>query len=124
MSGESTHRNGHARPVEGGADQGKPAGTGVAAGAADGEDALRLRIQVQHLPPLQRRHIDGSGPQQTDLLIHSEYSLQPGVGQILRIQQGQRYSYGNAVIAPKGGALGIDKVSVHRQVQTLRLISF
>ena len=41
------------------------------------------------------------------------------MGQILRIQQGQRYGYGNAVIAPQGGALGIDKVSVHRQVQTL-----
>ena len=41
------------------------------------------------------------------------------MGQILCIQQGQGHSDSDTVISSKRGVLGIDKVSVHRQVQTL-----
>ena len=118
-AGESAHRHSHARPVKGGAGQGEQASAGIASGAADGEDALRLRIQVQHLPALQRGDVDGGRPQQADLLVHGEHRLQTGVRQALRVQKGQGHRYGDAVISPQGGALGIDKVPVHRQVQPL-----
>ena len=55
--------------------------------------------------------------QHADLLVHGEDGLQPGMGDVLCVQNCQCHSHSDAVIAAQGGALGVDGVSLHHQVQ-------
>ena len=49
---------------------------GGAACAANGEDALVLRIAVEQNAALEDAHIHGVGAQHTDLLVHGEHRFQ------------------------------------------------
>ena len=91
----------------------------VAAGAAHGEDALALGVQVQELAALEVRGVQALGPQHADLLIGGDEDLQPGVGQTVVIQDGESHGHGDAVVPAQGGALGPDPVLIAAEVQAL-----
>ena len=118
-AGEALHPDGQGSAVKVLPGNGQCAGAGIAAGAADRENALGLGVQVEHLAALQRGHIQHSRTQQADLLVGGEHSLHPGMGQIVRVQHGHGHGHGDAVVAAQGRALGIDVIAVHRQVQSL-----
>ena len=118
-AGEALHLHGHGGAVKGGPGHRQDAGGGVAAGTADGKDALRLGVQIEHGAALQRRYVHGGGAQQADLLVHGEHRLQPGVGDVVGVQNGQGHGHGDAVVAAQRGALGVDVVAIHGQIQAL-----
>ena len=90
-----------------------------ASGAADGEHALVLRVDIQHPASLQAGHVNAHGPVHARLLVHGDDRLNGGMGQALVIQHRQCHSHGDAVVAAQRGPLGIDKISVDGQIQPL-----
>ena len=90
----------------------------VSAGAADGEHALRLGVQVDHPAPFQRGGVKARRAQHAHFLVYGEYGFYPGRGQMRAVQQGQLHGHGGAVVAAQGGALRPDKFSVGPQIQT------
>ena len=103
--GRSCHRQHAVRPA--------------AAGAADGEHALSLGVQVQQRSALQRGDVQPPHAVHAHLFFRGEYRLQAGMDQAVIVQQCQGDGHGNAVVAAQGGSLGVDGVAVHHQIQTL-----
>ena len=116
---QAAHGDGH-----GGAGIGTPLdGHGqvghVAPGAADKDGVLGLGVQADEPLGGEGGCVQAQGAQHADLLVHGEDHLQPGVGQVVAGQEGQGHGHGDAVVAPQGGALGVDVLLGAGQVQAL-----
>lgn len=90
-------------------------------GAADGEHALLLGVDVDEPPPAQVRDVQRRRAEQTDLLIDGEHGLDRRMGQILRVEQRQRHRHGDAVVAAERRAASEDGVTLYGEIQPLAL---
>ena len=95
------------------------AGGPHAAGAGHGENTLHLGIDIEHHPALEHRRLQRHGPQHPDFLSGGQHHLQPGMGQVLRLQGRQGHGHGDSVVAAQGGSLGPDVGPVGPQTQAL-----
>ena len=84
----------------------------AAAGAADGEHALVLGIDVEQDLALDEIALQGVGAGQAGLLIDGEKQLQRRVGDVLVQGQGHGHGQGDAVVGAQGGVVGLQPVAV------------
>ena len=78
----------------------------AAAGAADGEHALVLGIDVEQDLAVDEIALQGVGAGQPGLLIHGEKQLQGRVNDGLVQRQGHGHGQGDAVVGAEGGMVG------------------
>ena len=88
-------------------------------GAAHGEDALVLGVDVQHPAAAERGHVKALRALHADFLVDSEDCLKPRMGQIITFQKRQSHRYGNAVVAAERSAVCVDKVAVDAELQAV-----
>ena len=91
----------------------------VAAGAADGEHALVLGVEVEHRAALEDGRVQRSRAEHAGLLIDGDDDLKRGMGNVVRIQDRQRHGHGDAVVPAERRAARADRVAVHEEVQPL-----
>ena len=89
----------------------------VAAGAADGEHALVLGVEIEHRAALEDGGIQRGCAEHTGLLIDGDDDLERGMGDVVRIQNRQRHGHGDAVVPAERCAARADHVAVHEEVQ-------
>ena len=90
-----------------------------ASGAADGQDALVLGVDVQQHTALQAAHIEGCRAEHADLLVDGEHRLEGRVLQRIGIQHCQRIGHGNAVVSAERRAVGKNIGIIMAQAQAV-----
>ena len=91
----------------------------IAAGAADGEHALVLGVEVEHRTALEHGSVQRGRAEHAGLLVDGDDDLERGMGDVVRIQDRQRHGHGNAVVPAERCAARADRVAVHEEVQPL-----
>ena len=91
----------------------------VAAGAADGEHALVLGVEVEHRAPLQHGGVQCGRAEHAGLLIDGDDDLERGVGDVVRSQDRQRHGHGDGVVPAERCAACADRIAVHEEVEPL-----
>ena len=99
---------GHGRPGSG-----QVALDAAAAGAACGQHALLLRVDVDEQAAREVRKVHGGSAQQAHFLADGQHHFQRRVGDVVGVQHSQRIGHGNAVVAAQRGALGAHIAAVH-----------
>ena len=90
-------------------------------GAGHGEDALFLRVQIQHFPAPEHAQINACGTFHTGLLVHGDDHFQGGMGNGGVGEQGHGIGHRNAVITAQGGTLGKDIAAIVLHIQAFLL---
>ena len=82
------------------------------AGAADGEGALVLAVEVEEHLAREEALLDLVGPGQAGLFVDGEQELERAVDERLVLHDGQGRGQADAVVGPEGRALGVDPLAL------------
>ena len=84
----------------------------LAAGAADGEVALLLAVEVEEELGLEAARLEAVGAREAGLLVNGDQGLEGAVGDVLAGQHRQGRGHADAVVGAEGGARGPEEVAV------------
>ena len=79
-----------------------------ASGAADEEQSIVFRIQVQQDFAVQESRFEAESARQSGFFVHGEQAFDGTVFQIVRCQDGQFHGHADTVVGAQGGVLGFE----------------
>ena len=99
--------------------QGKDFIEARAAGTAYCNNSLFFRIQVDHYVTPEHTHVKSVGAQHPDLFICGKHAVKGRMGNRRIIKDSQHIGYRDAVVTTEGGALGIEQIAIHGELQRI-----